>query len=60
MIRIVCPSCHSPLSVSELETATFDNHVCLVCPECSSVLVTETEADLEEVPATQLDLFADA
>ena len=41
MIRIVCPGCHSPLSSAELEQATFDGHLSLVCPECSMVLLTE-------------------
>ncbi|WP_153130492.1 hypothetical protein [Dechloromonas hortensis] len=41
MIRIVCPGCHSPLSSAELEQATVDGHLSLVCPECSMVLLTE-------------------
>lgn len=41
MIRIVCPGCHSPLSSAELEQATIDGHLSLVCPECSMVLLTE-------------------
>lgn len=41
MIRIVCPACHSPLSSAELEQATIDGHLSLVCPECSMVLLTE-------------------
>lgn len=41
MIRIVCPACHSPLSSAELEQATIDEHLSLVCPECSMVLLTE-------------------
>lgn len=41
MIRIVCPSCHSPLSSAELEQATIDGHLSLVCPECSMVLLTK-------------------
>jgi hypothetical protein len=32
MIRIVCPSCHSPLSRAELEQATIDGHLSMVCP----------------------------
>lgn len=43
MIRIVCPGCHSPLSSAELEQATIDGHLSLVCPECSMVLLTEPE-----------------
>lgn len=41
MIRIVCPGCHSPLSSAELEQATIDGHLSLVCPDCSMVLLTE-------------------
>lgn len=41
MIRIVCPGCHSPLSSADLEQATIDGHLSLVCPECSMVLLTE-------------------
>lgn len=41
MIRIVCPGCHSTLSSAELEQATIDGHLSLVCPECSMVLLTE-------------------
>jgi hypothetical protein len=41
MIRIVCPGCHSPLSSAELEQATIDGHLSLVCPECSMVLLSE-------------------
>lgn len=41
MIRIVCPGCHSPLSSVELEQATIDGHLSLICPECSLVLLTE-------------------
>lgn len=43
MIRIVCPSCHSPLSSAELEQATIDGDLSLVCPECSSVLLSEPD-----------------
>lgn len=42
MTRIVCPFCHAPLGADELETASVDGHACLVCPECSGILVTET------------------
>ncbi|MBK7648317.1 MAG: hypothetical protein IPJ12_14470 [Betaproteobacteria bacterium] len=41
MIRVVCPSCHSPLSRAELEQATINGHLSMVCPECSMVLLTE-------------------
>lgn len=47
MIRIVCPHCHAPLSTAELEQATIDGHLSLICPECSSVLVTEPANDEE-------------
>lgn len=42
MIRIVCPHCHAPLSTTELEQATIAGHQSLICPECSSVLVSES------------------
>lgn len=41
MIRIVCPSCHIPLSAAELEQANVDGHLSLVCPECAMVLLSE-------------------
>ena len=41
MTRIVCPHCHAPLSSNELEQVTLAGHLCLVCPECSTVLVSE-------------------
>ena len=51
MIRIVCPACHNPLSSAELEQAIIDGHLCLVCPECSMVLLTEpVEEDLVQPP----------
>ena len=43
MIRIVCPHCHVPLSSAELESAMVDGHLSLICPECASVLVSESE-----------------
>lgn len=51
MIRIVCPFCHAPLGVNELEKATIDGHACLVCPECENVLVTEDETADGSPPA---------
>lgn len=42
MIRIVCPHCHASLSTVELECATLGGCDCLLCPECSSVLLSET------------------
>ena len=50
MIRIVCPGCHSPLSSAELEQATIDGHLSLVCPECAMVLLTEP---VDEAPVEQ-------
>ena len=41
MIRIVCPHCHAPLSTSELEQASINGHLSLLCPECAAVLVSE-------------------
>jgi hypothetical protein len=46
MIRIVCPHCHAPLSSAELEQIIIDAHRCLVCPECATVLVSETHEDV--------------
>ena len=45
MIRIVCPFCHAPLALQELETASIDNHACLVCPEYENVLASEEATD---------------
>ena len=50
MIRIVCPSCHAPLSTAELEQVTTDTLLSLICPECAMVLVSEPVA-AEEVAA---------
>ena len=41
MIRIICPHCHAPLPIAELEQVTIDGHLSLICPDCSSVLVSE-------------------
>lgn len=41
MIRIVCPHCHTPLSTAELEQVAIAGRLSLICPECSSVLVSE-------------------
>lgn len=41
MIRIVCPHCHAPLATNELEQATINGHLSLLCPECTAVLVSE-------------------
>ena len=45
MIRIVCPHCHAPLSSAELEQAIVDGSLSLICPECSLVLVSESERE---------------
>lgn len=47
MIRIVCPHCHAPLSSAELEQATIAGHQSLICPECTSVLLSEPVAAVE-------------
>ncbi|PKO40361.1 MAG: hypothetical protein CVU33_02460 [Betaproteobacteria bacterium HGW-Betaproteobacteria-6] len=47
MIRIVCPHCHVSLSSAELEQATVDDQLSLLCPECSSVLVSESRHEGE-------------
>jgi len=41
MIRIVCPHCHVPLSAADLEQATIAGRLSLICPDCSSVLLSE-------------------
>jgi hypothetical protein len=41
--RIVCPSCHLPLAVADLEEANLDGCRCLICPECAAVLVSQAE-----------------
>lgn len=47
MIRIVCPHCHAPLSSNELEQATINGQLSLVCPECAAVLVSEMAPAVE-------------
>lgn len=47
MIRIVCPSCHAPLSTAELEQVTTNTTLSLVCPECAMVLGSEPIASKE-------------
>ena len=67
MIRIVCPHCHASLIASDLEQATLGGHLCLLCPECVSVLVSEpldegeTRAleDCQQEPSKQLSNAAD-
>ena len=46
--RIICPYCHIPLAVADLEEANLDGRPYLICPECSTVLVSKAE----EVAAT--------
>ncbi len=58
MIRIVCPYCHAPLGVNELEKVTVDSHDCLICPECASVLITVNE-DGDDHRAFQLEAAID-
>ena len=47
MIRILCPFCHTSLGVNELEMARYAGHDCWLCPECSSVLVSEAVSAAE-------------
>lgn len=47
MIRIVCPHCHAPLSSAELEQANINGQLSLICPECASVLVSESKPVVE-------------
>ena len=47
MIRIICPHCHAPLSSNELEQATINGQLSLVCPECAAVLVSEAAPAVE-------------
>ena len=47
MIRIVCPHCHAPLSTAELDQATINGHLSLLCPECAAVLVSEAAPEGE-------------
>ncbi len=53
MIRIVCPHCHAPLSSAELEQVTIEGHLCLVCPECATVLVSEPHDAAEVQPPAE-------
>lgn len=63
MIRIVCPHCHASLAAGELEQATLAGHLCLLCPECASVLVSDPLSEgeahvLEEALAEDHSLHA--
>jgi hypothetical protein len=53
MFRIVCPYCHIPLSLQELELIQLRESSSLVCPDCEGVLLTanEAHADLEALQA---------
>lgn len=42
MIRILCQHCHASLAIHELEQAEMDGRHCLLCPDCASVLVSES------------------
>ncbi len=53
MTRIVCPSCHSPLGTDELEQAVIDGHLSFVCPECSMVLLSEEQDEVEHPARTE-------
>ena len=41
MFRTVCPFCHTPLSLQELEPVDLGEYSGLACPECAGILVTE-------------------
>ena len=41
--RIICPYCHIPLAVADLDEATLDGRHCRICPECATVLVSQAE-----------------
>jgi RNase P subunit RPR2 len=41
--RIICPYCRIPLAVADLEEATLHGRPCLICPECATVLISQTE-----------------
>lgn len=45
LIRIVCPHCHAPLAANEMEQARVDGCLSLICPECSSVLLSDDERE---------------
>lgn len=47
MIRIVCPHCHVSLSALELEHASINGGDALICPECASVLVSDSVENRE-------------
>jgi uncharacterized protein YbaR (Trm112 family) len=55
MYRLVCPACHVPLSLAELERVTFDYHAELICPECSMVLFREDALPEDVVMAEAAD-----
>jgi Zn-finger nucleic acid-binding protein len=47
--RIICPYCHVPLAIADLEEANLDDRPCLICPECATVLVSLAEAEVQAV-----------
>jgi len=53
MFRLVCPCCHTPLRLSDLEPSVSGATQGFVCPECSAQLITGSEAAqrVEEVTA---------
>ena len=53
MIRIVCPHCHAALSTAELEQATINGQLSLLCPECAAVLVSEAAPAGETHPPAE-------
>ena len=55
--RIVCPYCHIPLAVADLEEATLDGRVFRICPECATVLVSQAE-EVAETPDPELAFHA--
>jgi hypothetical protein len=59
MIRIVCPFCHVPLSLHELIPVEMGTRSSLLCPECTSLLVTESHAE-EHVSMASLEALAHA
>ena len=52
--RIVCPYCHIPLAVADLEEVTLDGRLCRICPECATVLVSEAEEAVTADPGPLL------
>ena len=55
--RIICPYCHIPLAIADLEEASLDGCLCLICPECATVLVSQAE-EVAETPDPELAFHA--